>query len=157
MLQALSDIRELRNPEKRREREKKEKEEKERREKEEKEQHEQIDLMGKELREKETETEKQEDERLEEEKRMSENVEQDPVSPPVLLPAKDNLTKAQSETSSAEPQTAETRASTVHETGERGAGGDLKKYNLPTYVTVVTVVIKKNLFKTKQFFFFVIL
>ena len=70
---------------------------------------------------------------------------------------KDNLTKAQSETSSAEPQTAETRASTVHETGERGAGGDLKKYNLPTYVTVVTVVIKKNLFKTKQFFFFVIL
>ena len=84
MLQTLSDVRELRNPEKRKEREKKGREEKDKKEMEEQEK-------------RETEEQEQQEQ-------------QDPVSPPVLLPAEDSLNSAQSETSSGEPQKAETGA-----------------------------------------------
>ena len=92
MMQALSDVRELRNPDKRIEGEKKGKEEKDKKNMEE------------------------QDRREKEEQEQQEQ--QDPVSPPVLLPAKDGLISAQSETSSAEPQTAETGAQSVQEIGE---------------------------------------
>ena len=109
MMQALSDVRELRNPEKRREREKKGKDENDKKEMEEQERRENDEQEGA-RRKKETtkqEKEKQEVGRLDEEKRMSENWEQEQIYP-VSPPAKDSLNKAQSETSSAEPQTAET-------------------------------------------------
>ena len=97
-MQALSDVRELRNPDKRKEREENGKQEKDKKE-----------TGVQERREKEQQEQQEQ---------------QDAVSPPVLLPAKDSLNKAQSETSSAEPQTAETGAESVQDTGEEG--GELR-------------------------------
>ena len=118
-MQALSDVRELRNPEKKREREEKGKVENDKKEMEEQERRENEEQEEARRRNETTKQEKvkQEVGRLDKEKRMSENWEQEQIYP-VSPPAKDSLNKAQSEMSPAEPQTAQTGAESVQETGE---------------------------------------